>query len=79
MDDETENNGDPRMKARGLVIIDYDLPDGFKQAAEEQQKLEQAIRDLVKGNPRVVYHEVDIRERRGEKKPDIKRMKVRIS
>lgn len=67
------------MKARGLVIIDYDLPDGFKQAAEEQQKLEQAIRDLVKGNPRVVYHEVDIRERRGEKKPDIKRMKVRIS
>lgn len=67
------------MKARGIVIIDYDFPDGFKQAAEEQSKLEQAISSLVKGNPRVVYHEVDIRERRGDKSPDIKRMKIRIS
>lgn len=67
------------MKARGLVIIDYDLPDGFKQAAEEQTKLEQAIAALVKGNPRVIYHEVDIRERRGDKAPDIKKLKVRSS
>lgn len=67
------------MKARGIVIIDYDLPDGFKQAAEEQTKLEQSISALVKGNPRVIYHEVDIRERRGDKAPDIKRMKIRIS
>lgn len=67
------------MKARGLVIIDYDLPNGFIEAAEEQQKLQQAIEELVRGNPRVVYHEVDIRERRGDQKPDIKKMKVRIS
>lgn len=67
------------MKARGIVIIDYDLPDGFKQAAEEQEKLEKAIKDLVRGNPRVLYHEVDIRERRGDKTPDIKKMKIRIS
>lgn len=67
------------MKARGLVIIDYDLPEGFKQAAEEQNKLEEAIRALVKGNPRVIYHEVDIRERRGDKAPDIKKLKVRSS
>lgn len=67
------------MKARGIVIIDYDLPEGFRQAAEEQTKLEEAIRMLVKGNPRVVYHEVDIRERRGDKSPDIKKMKLRIS
>ena len=67
------------MKARGIVIIDYDLPDGYKQAAEEQGKLELAIKELVRGNPRVLYHEVDIRERRGDKSPDIKRMKIRIS
>lgn len=67
------------MKARGIVIIDYDLPDGFKQAAEEQNKLEQAVAALVKGNPRVVYHEVDIRERRGDKPVEIKKMKIRIS
>lgn len=67
------------MKARGIVIIDYDLPDGYKQAAEEQSKLEAAVAQLVKGNPRVIYHEVDIRERRGDQKPDLKRMKIRIS
>ena len=67
------------MKARGIVIIDYDLPDGYKQAAEEQAKLEEAVKALVRGNPRVIYHEVDVRERRGDKTPDIKRMKIRIS
>lgn len=67
------------MKARGIVIIDYDLPGGFKQAAEEQEKLEAAIRDLVRGNPRVVFHEVDIRERRGDNPPNIKNMKLRSS
>lgn len=67
------------MKARGIVIIDYDLPDGYRQAAEEQAKLEQAVAQLVKGNPRVIFHEVDIRERRGDNKPDIKKMKLRTS
>jgi len=67
------------MKARGIVVIDYDLSGGYIEAAEEQKKLEDAVKDLVKGNPRVIYHEVDIRERRGDAKPDIKKMKLRIS
>lgn len=67
------------MKCRGIVVIDYDLPDGYKQAAVEQEALEQAIRELVKGNPRVVHSEVDIKERRGDNKPDIKKMKLRSS
>lgn len=67
------------MKARGIVIIDYDLPGGFIEAADEQRKLQEAVQALVKGNPRVVYSEVDIRERRGDQKPDIKKMKIRVS
>lgn len=67
------------MKCRGIVVIDYDLPEGFKQAAIEQEKLEEAINNLVKGNPRVVHSEVDIKERRGDRKPDIKKMKLRTS
>lgn len=67
------------MKCRGIVVIDYDLPDGYKQAAVEQEALETAIRELVKGNPRVVHSEVDIKERRGDNKPDIKKMKLRSS
>lgn len=67
------------MKARGIVIIDYELPGGFIEAAEEQQKLQKLVDELVRGNPRVIYHEVDIRERRGNQKPDLKKMKIRIS
>lgn len=67
------------MKARGIVIIDYDLPGGYRDAADEQDKLQNTVDTLVKGNPRVLYHEVDIRERRGNHKPDIKKMKLRVS
>lgn len=67
------------MKARGIVVIDYDLPKGFVEAAEEQKKLEEAVQLLVRGNPRVVYHQVDVRERRGDHSPDIKKMKLRLS
>ena len=67
------------MKARGIVIIDYDLPGGFKDAAQEEEKLQKAVDALVIGYSKVLYHEVDIRERRGDHKPDIKKMKLRIS
>jgi hypothetical protein len=67
------------MKVRGLVVIDYDLPNGFIEAAEEQQKLQEAVDALAKRNPRITYHEVDMRERRGDQKPDIKKMKLRLS
>jgi hypothetical protein len=49
-------------------------------AGEEQVKLKAAIDELVKGNPRVVFHAVDVRERRDRGSvPDIKKMKLRIS
>ncbi len=67
------------MKCRGLVVIDYHCPKGFIEAAEEQKKLQEAIDQLCRGNPRVVYHEVDLRERRGDSTPDIKNMKLRLS
>jgi len=67
------------MKARGLVVIDYDIDGGFLEAAEEQKKLETAIASIVKDNKRVVFHQVDMKERRGDKTPDIKTMKFRNS
>ena len=68
-----------KMKARGIVVIDYDIEGGFKEAAEEQAKLEQAIQDIVKGNKRVVFHQVDMKERRGDVPPDITKMKFRTN
>lgn len=67
------------MKARGLILIDFELPGGFKEAAEEQVKLEKAMQDLVRGNPRVVYSQCDIKERRGDGHPDITKLKIRTS
>lgn len=65
------------MKARGIVVIDYDIPGGFREAAEEQSKLEEAIQKITSGNPRVVHYQVDMRERRGDTPPDINKMKFR--
>ena len=67
------------MKARGLVVIDYDIDGGFLEAAEEQKKLEAAIASIVKDNKRIVFHQVDMKERRGNKTIDIKKMKFRNS
>ena len=65
------------MKARGIVVIDYSELNGFKEAAEEQARLEEAISSIVKGNKRVVFHQVDMKERRGDQSPDSSKMKFR--
>tara|TARA_R100001377_G_scaffold80986_1_gene60215 strand:+ start:172 stop:375 length:204 start_codon:yes stop_codon:yes gene_type:complete len=67
------------MKARAVVIIDLDIQGGFKEAALEQEKIEQAVAAIVKDNPNVIYHQVDMKERRGDKKVDITQMKFRNS
>ena len=67
------------MKARGVIVIDYDFPGSLTEIAAEQQKLEQVLKNLVHGNPRVVYADCDIKERRGDKRPDLRAMKFRTS
>jgi hypothetical protein len=67
------------MKCRAVAVIDYDLPGGYREAAIEEEALQKAINELVKGNPKVVYSEIDMKERRGNNKPDIKKMKFRTS
>lgn len=65
------------MKARAIVIIDYTIEGGFKEVAEEQTKLEENVNAMLKGNKNVVFHAVDMRERRGDNPPDLKNMKFR--
>jgi hypothetical protein len=68
------------MKARAVIVIDYTIVDGgFKEAAKEQERIEKAIAEIVKDNPNVVYHDVDMKERRGDANPDISKMKFRNS
>lgn len=64
------------MKARAVIVIDLDV-DGFMEAAEEQQKIQEAVACLVKNNSRVVWHGVDVKERRGDGPVDMGKMKFR--
>lgn len=74
---KTHTQGINEMKARGLILVDYDLPGGYLEAAEEQRRLEEAMHNLVRGNNRVSYYQCDIKERRGNAKPDIRKLKIR--
>jgi hypothetical protein len=65
------------MKVRAICLLDYDVEGGFKEAAEEEAKLESAIKNLISGNKRVVHYQIEMRERRGNAAPDISKMKFR--
>mgnify|MGYP001158548577 FL=1 len=66
------------MKLRALVLLDYDLPDaGLIEAADQQRALQIKIDEITKDNPNIVYSTVDMRERRGDTQPDLKKMKFR--
>lgn len=64
------------MKARGILVIDY-IFDGYKQAAHEEERLEKLLQTIVKDNATVVDYQMDLKERRGDAAPDIKKMKFR--
>ena len=59
--------------------MDYDLPNGYMDAAEEQKRLNAAMEELVRGNNKVTYYQCDIKERRGEGRPDLRKLKIRTS
>jgi hypothetical protein len=66
------------MKLRALVLLDYDLPNaGLIEAADQQKALQAKVDEITKGNPNIVYSTVDMRERRGDTQPDLKKMKFR--
>jgi hypothetical protein len=62
-----------------VIIIDFEVNGGFKEAGEQQTALEAAIADFVKDNSSVVFHQVDMKERRGDNPPNISKMKFRNS
>jgi hypothetical protein len=68
------------MKARGIAIIDLEIEGGFREAAKEEEAIEQLIREYVKTNKRVVHYQVELRERRGEPGAvDLSKMKFRAN
>jgi phage gp29-like protein len=63
------------MKARAVLVIDYEF-NGFKDAGDEEQKLAEILKGIVTGNKNVSNYQMDMKERRGEAL-DIKKMKFR--
>ncbi len=66
------------MKLRALILVDYHIPDGgLIEGAEEQKALQKIVDGIASNNKRIVYATVDMRERRGDTQPDLKKMKFR--
>ena len=68
------------MKARGIAVIDLVIEGGFREAAKEEEALEQLIKEYVKTNKRALHYQVELRERRGEVGTvDLSKMKFRAN
>lgn len=70
-----QTKGNRPMKARAVLVIDYEF-NGFKEAGDEEQKLTKVLKDIVTGNKNVTNFQMDMKERRGDAL-DIKKMKFR--
>jgi len=64
------------MKARAIILIDLEFP-SFREAGLFQDKMDDALETLIKDNNHVVTTQMDLKERRGDHAPDIKKMKFR--
>jgi|TARA_R110001592_G_scaffold131441_1_gene345214 hypothetical protein len=67
------------MKIRALAIIDLDIEGGFRQAADLEESLNTLIKDYTSNLKNVVHYQVDVRDRRGDNPPDIKKLKFRAN
>tara|TARA_B100000768_G_C10953662_1_gene238727 strand:- start:255 stop:458 length:204 start_codon:yes stop_codon:yes gene_type:complete len=67
------------MKIRALAIIDLDVEGGFRDAANLEDGLNKLIKEYASGLQNVVHYQVDVRDRRGNNPPDIKKLKFRAN
>jgi hypothetical protein len=67
------------MKIRALAIIDLDVEGGFREAANVEDGLNKLIKEYASGLQNVVHYQVDVRDRRGDNLPDIKKLKFRAN
>lgn len=68
------------MKVRGIVIIDYEIEGGFREAGIEEEALENLIKGYCENDKRILHHQVELRDRRGPAgSVDISKMKFRAN
>lgn len=60
------------MKARGLILVDFECGN-FEEAAEAEKMLRDMVTEIKKrSTATVVYADSDVKERRGDKRPNLK-------
>ena len=64
------------MKLRATIVIDIDV-DSYIEAAAEEKGITDLIDDYCKDNNKVVWHGVNVKERRGNTGVDFSKMKFR--
>jgi hypothetical protein len=64
------------MQLRAIMLVDLEV-DNFQEAASMESKLQESLDTLVSLNKNISYTALDIKERRGNAKPDISKMKFR--
>jgi phage gp29-like protein len=63
-------------KLRAICLIDIDV-DSFREAGEEEAKIETLLNGYMKSNDAVTEVTFDVRDRRGTQVPDLKQMKLK--
>ena len=64
------------MQLRAIMLVDLECAN-FQDAAKAEAMLQQDLDDLQEKYKYVTYVALDVKERRGAAKPDIKNMKFR--
>ena len=65
-----------KMQLRAVMLVDLDV-ENFQEAAVAELMLQKDLDDLQEKYKYVTYVALDVKERRGASKPDIKNMKFR--
>ena len=63
------------MKKRAVLYIDYEYEGNFVETTEKYKALKAKIENIVDGDPDIDYFDLDFKERRGNHRPDIRKMK----
>ena len=64
------------MQLRAIMLADLDV-ENFQEAAKAEAMLQQTLDELQEKFKYVSFTVLDVKERRGASKPDIKNMKFR--
>ena len=65
------------MKKRAVIIIDYEIDGGFTETNDKYQSLKDKLVAITDADKDVVFWDIDLKDRRGDAKPDISKMKFR--